>query len=181
MTEQATDLQAAEEQAAPETEIVAAEAGPTEMVEYGGFWRRLGAYIIDTILVSIVSVVLVFAYAFVHAMAAEGEEVSEEVVGVVAQLIFFLVGWLYWAIMESSPEQATLGKMAVGLKVIDMEGRRIGFWRATGRYFGKIISSLFLYAGFIMVAFTAKKQGMHDIMASCVVIIRPRDQEAQAA
>ncbi len=72
--------------------------------------------------------------------------------------------------MESSPTQATLGKMALGIKVTDLAGKRVGFGKATGRYFGKIISALILLIGFIMVAFTEKKQGLHDKMAGCLVV-----------
>ena len=59
--------------------------------------------------------------------------------------------------------------MALGLKVTDMEGNRISFGRATGRYFGKIISGMILYIGYIIAGFTEKKQALHDIMANCLV------------
>jgi uncharacterized RDD family membrane protein YckC len=72
--------------------------------------------------------------------------------------------------MESSSWQATLGKKALGMEVTDMEGRRIGFGRATGRTFGKIISAFILYIGFLMAAFTEKKQALHDMIAGCLVI-----------
>ena len=81
-----------------------------------------------------------------------------------------ILNWIYYAVMESSSTQATLGKMALGIKVVDLEGHRISFTKATGRYFGKFISLLILFVGFIMVAFTKKKQGLHDIMAGCLVI-----------
>lgn len=79
-------------------------------------------------------------------------------------------GWLYFALMESSGQQGTIGKMALGIKVTDMNGNRIGFGRATGRYFGKIISSLTLTIGYIMAGFTQQKQALHDIIAGCLVI-----------
>lgn len=72
--------------------------------------------------------------------------------------------------MESSAKQATLGKMAVGIVVTDMNGGRISFGNATGRFFGKILSGLIIYVGFIMVAFTDKKQGLHDMMAGTLVV-----------
>jgi uncharacterized RDD family membrane protein YckC len=62
--------------------------------------------------------------------------------------------------------------MALGIVVTDAQGQRVSFARATGRYFGKIISSIILYIGFIMVAFTEKKQGLHDIMADCLVVVK---------
>jgi uncharacterized RDD family membrane protein YckC len=74
--------------------------------------------------------------------------------------------------MESSSKQATLGKMALGIIVTDLEGQRISFGKATGRHFSKIVSGIILYIGFIMVAFTEKKQGLHDMMAGCLVVVK---------
>jgi uncharacterized RDD family membrane protein YckC len=72
--------------------------------------------------------------------------------------------------MESAPQQATLGKMALGLKVTDLQGEPISFARATGRYFGKIVSSLIFFVGFMMTGWTEKKQALHDIMAGTLVV-----------
>jgi uncharacterized RDD family membrane protein YckC len=72
--------------------------------------------------------------------------------------------------MESSAKQATVGKMALGIIVTDLEGRRLGFGRATGRYFAKILSALILGIGFLMAAFTERKQGLHDMVASTLVV-----------
>ena len=82
-------------------------------------------------------------------------------------------GWLYYAYCESSSWQGTLGKKALGLFVTDMEGRRVTFGRASGRFFAKIVSGLIPFAiGYIMAGFTAKKQALHDIIASCLVLRR---------
>ena len=62
------------------------------------------------------------------------------------------------------------GKLACGIQVVDLEGRKLSFLQASGRYFGKIISSLILGIGFLMCAFTAKKQCLHDMMANCLVV-----------
>jgi uncharacterized RDD family membrane protein YckC len=86
--------------------------------------------------------------------------------------IALLLPWLYFAIMESSSRQATLGKMALGIVVTDISGRRISFARATGRQLGKIISGMILYIGYLMIAFTQRKQGLHDIMAECLVVVK---------
>ena len=72
--------------------------------------------------------------------------------------------------MESSSRQATVGKMATGIVVTDMTGKKISFAKATGRHFAKIISGVILLIGFIMIAFTQKKQGLHDIIADCLVV-----------
>jgi uncharacterized RDD family membrane protein YckC len=73
-------------------------------------------------------------------------------------------------LMESSAKQATVGKMALGLVVTDLNGNRITFARATGRYFGKALSSLILHIGYLMAGFTPKKQALHDIIAECLVV-----------
>ena len=74
--------------------------------------------------------------------------------------------------MESSPKQATLGKMALSIVVTDLEGKRISFGKATGRYWGKIISGLILCIGYFMAGFTEKKQAFHDMMAGCLVVAK---------
>jgi len=79
-------------------------------------------------------------------------------------------GLFYFALMESSPYQATLGKMALGIKVTDYAGRRISFARAVGRYLGKIISSIILGIGYLLAGFSAKKQALHDMIAGTLVV-----------
>lgn len=128
---------------------------PAQTAAYAGFWRRVGALLIDSILLSVVFGPLYLA-------------LRDQV-----QTWYALetgASWLYYALMESSPRQATLGKMALGIIVTDMEGRRIGFGRATGRYFAKIISALILGIGYLMAAFTARKQGLHDIIVGTLVV-----------
>ena len=120
---------------------------------YAGFWKRVAACLIDSIILLIGNVALGFIY------------------GMDAMFIFsIIIGWLYYSVMESSARQATLGKMALGIKVTDLHGSKIDFGKASGRYFGKFISSIILCIGYIMVAFTQKKQGLHDIMAGCLVV-----------
>jgi uncharacterized RDD family membrane protein YckC len=80
--------------------------------------------------------------------------------------------WLYYAFMESSKYQATLGKMVLGIVVTDMNGQRISFGRAVGRNLAKIVSQIILCIGYLMIAFTQKKQGLHDIMANCLVVAK---------
>lgn len=83
-----------------------------------------------------------------------------------------LLGWLYFTLFESSSKQATLGKMAMGIIVTDLNGNRISFGKANGRYWSKIVSFLILYIGFIMAGFTEKKQALHDIIAKCLIVKR---------
>lgn len=98
------------------------------------------------------------------------ESTPIETIQAVAAIGGFVSGWLYYALMESSPKQATLGKMACGLYVTNIQGGRIGFGQASGRYFGMILSSLTLGIGFLMCAWTEKKQCLHDMMANCLIL-----------
>jgi uncharacterized RDD family membrane protein YckC len=153
------------------------------MVRYAGFWRRFVAHLIDQIVMGIVACIL-----FVPGIALLGigigsgmMEESPSVIGFIfaavaaymaAIVVIIVLQWLYYALMESSNRQATLGKLALGIVVTDLDGKRITFGRATGRYFGKIISGLILYIGYFMAGFTEKKQALHDIMASCLVVMK---------
>lgn len=134
---------------------------------FAGFWRRAGASLIDGFILLIVGLVVGMvvgvAYFFV-AGTAEGSEMVGRIVGA-------LLGWIYFAGFESSDYQATIGKSALDIKVTDLKGRPIGFGTATGRHFGKIISSLILLIGYFMAGFTEKKQALHDKMAGCLVVM----------
>ena len=79
--------------------------------------------------------------------------------------------WLYHALLESSEWQGTAGKKALGLIVTDMTGHRLSFARASGRHFGKFVTGLIpLGIGYAMAGFTEKRQALHDILASCLVL-----------
>ena len=144
------------------------------VVVYAGFWWRFLAYLIDY-------VILLLPTFLVRAALFSVSHVN--ILPVARRSPFFMlqltsaagiaeqaVHWLYYALMESSEKQATIGKMICGLQVIDERGARIGFGRATGRYFGKIISGMILAIGYIMAGFTQRKQALHDIMAGTLVI-----------
>ncbi len=152
---------------------------------YAGFWLRLVAYVIDAILLLLGFATLIgLAAAILGAgffrglgenMAGAGNFVAPIAISVILMCIFACLaeGWIYYAWFESSSYQATPGKLALGLFVTDMEGRRITFARASGRFFAKIITGLIpLFIGYIMAGFTAKKQALHDMIASCLVLRR---------
>ena len=129
-------------------------------MEYAGFWRRFAAYIIDNILISVVFWLVVLVLG---AIAGDGGMIGAYTLGAIV--------WLgYYAAMESSTSQATVGKMALGIQVTDLEGNRISFGKALGRNLAKILSALIFYIGFIMAAFTAKKQALHDMIAGTLVV-----------
>ena len=138
-------------------------------MRYAGFWIRVVAYIIDAFILSTVMILIGTIWSL------GSDDSTEDLIAIVAQsgmvaLISFFLNWLYYAILESSEYQATLGKKLLGLHVTDEFGRRISFGRATGRYFSKLISSLILGIGYIMAAFTDRKQALHDKIASTLVI-----------
>jgi uncharacterized RDD family membrane protein YckC len=130
-------------------------AGLHANVEYGGFWIRFVAAIIDGILLMVINMLLLLIF---------GQE------SIIGNILSILLGWGYFAGMESSFNQATLGKKALGLKVVGLDGEKISFAKATGRYFSKILSALILLIGYIMAGFDAKKRALHDIIASTYVI-----------
>ena len=127
-------------------------------VEYGGFWIRFGAAIIDSIVIAIPSFILAAPFG--------------DGFGGIYYIFWLLIGWIYYAYLESSPDQATFGKRALGLVVTDVDGNRLDFTRASIRYVGRLISGAILYIGFIMIAFTDRKQGLHDMIAGTLVVYR---------
>ena len=147
---------------------------PVPTVRYGGFWIRFVAVIIDGILVGIV--VWPVALLMTVAIGLAGHSVSMPGIGinlvsVIVRLAFSgLAKWIYEASMESSARQATVGKMALALKVTDLEGRRISFARASGRHFAKYTSGMILLIGYIMAGFTERKQALHDMIAGTLVV-----------
>jgi uncharacterized RDD family membrane protein YckC len=161
--------------AAGEPQILRVPGRPPAGLKYAGFWLRFVAALIDGIFIFIVIMGAVTVAKFVLGVpvgAAAGKYGVKALKGAHALifLIFILIPWLYWALMESSPRQATLGKMALGLKVTDLQGEPISFGKASGRYFGKFVSEIILYIGFMMAGWTAKKQALHDIMAGTLVV-----------
>ena len=139
-------------------------------MEYAGFWRRLVAYLIDYLVVIVGSLVVGFVIGVIA-----GATGAEEIDGPWLAAIYAaaIAGYyLYYALMESSSHQATVGKIALGIKVIDLEGNRLTFWRALGRSVAKIISAITLFIGYIMAAFTKRKQALHDKIANTLVVKR---------
>jgi uncharacterized RDD family membrane protein YckC len=140
---------------------------------YGGFWIRFVAFVIDAIAVGIVTVpgsTLIAVVLSVAGSAVAMPDMGVHAVRFIASAAFsVVVNWIYEASLESSSYQATLGKMALGLKVTDLEGRRISFARATGRHFAKIISGMTLLIGYIIAGFNARKQALHDMIAGTLV------------
>ena len=147
-------------------------------VGYGGFWIRVVAAIIDHIILRVVvaPVGMIFGgLGLAGGMMGHVPHFGHPLFGlglfggVVTFTLLLFGSWLYEAFMESSQYQATLGKMVCGLKVTDLYGNRISFERATGRHFAKWLSAMILFIGYIMVGFSERKQGLHDLLAGTLV------------
>jgi len=140
----------------------------TSVVEppYSGFWRRAAALFIDYL--------ILYAAFFVIglALAAVGGRSRGASFAQLLLLEMLIVPWLYFALMESSAAQASVGKLALGIKVTDLSGERVSFLRATGRYFAKIVSGVALGIGYVISAFTNRRQTLHDVIADTLVVHR---------
>lgn len=147
---------------------------------YAGFWRRAIALMIDSIIISIPCTIV---YAIIMAILAlrlgslpQANQANPQEAFLFAgsmllsQLIFVVVFWLYFTLLESGQKQATVGKRVMGIKVVGADGGRITFARATGRFFGKCVSYMLLNFGYYMAGFTKKRQALHDLMADTYVV-----------
>ncbi len=143
---------------------------------FAGFWLRVGAYLIDQFILTAIYLVL----AVVLGISALGMVLGAAGrAGAVAPLlgnVFLVWGimifahWLYCALFESSARQATPGKLALRIKVTDLNGARISFGRASGRFFAEWLTGCTFGVGYLMVAFTKKRQALHDMIAETVVV-----------
>ena len=141
---------------------------------YAGFWWRVLAYILDSLIMSMIF----FPLGFVIGLVMVGSGFDENspampLVNLGTNGVSILAGWLDHACLESSSWQGTIGKKVLGLRVTDMNGNQINFGRATGRDFGLVLSGMICFIGFLMVAFTEKKQGLHDLLAGTLVLMGP--------
>ena len=157
-----------------------------EQTTYAGFWLRFVAVIIDNLIINVLQFFLVipllasFGLSFVNFDIGEFNSISEDDLIVMIPalisllssiaLLSFLIQLLYYALMESSKSQATLGKMALGIIVTDTNGERLDFTKAMIRQLFKLLSGMIMMIGYLMAGFTEKKQALHDIIASTYVV-----------
>lgn len=164
------------------------EVNPTaDSYSYAGFWMRFAAAFIDWAILAVVGILFIpvlYLFGIIGALfgaglgavfgGSEGAAITAFAAGLlIVFLVALLINWLYYALMERSKLQGSLGKLALGIIVVDENGQRITFDRATRRYFAKYLSALVLFIGFIMAAFTEKKQALHDSISGCLVIEKP--------
>jgi uncharacterized RDD family membrane protein YckC len=151
---------------------------------YAGFWLRFLAYIVDAIILGacvgpiLVGIAMAMGVGSSLRSLPRGDDSlawTPAMFGFgflsICVLVGLVGGWLYHALLESSEWQATAGKKVLGLAVTDLAGRRISFARASGRHFGKIVTSLIpLGIGYILAGITEKKQAIHDMLAGSLVM-----------
>ena len=118
---------------------------------YAGFWQRFLAGIIDSIILIVIEVILIF-------------------IPIIGWILSLFVTWLYFAIQHSSTKQATFGMRALDIKITNENHGKIGFWRATGNFYLTVISALVVFIGFLMIAFTSRKQGFHNLISRTLCI-----------
>jgi uncharacterized RDD family membrane protein YckC len=163
---------------APVPAAMVSVPAPAAVSPYGGFWIRVLAKLIDSVVMNIIMVpiaLIVFLVALASGRGFRDSGSSGALpVALIGLILLFVIlavvaVWLYEAFATSSSWQGTLGKKVLRLKVTDLNGQRISFGRATGRFFAKMISGWLLNIGFIMVGFTERKQGLHDMIAGTLV------------
>ena len=152
---------------------------------FAAFWKRAVAFVVDAAIVITLFCLLIYAVNILLALPVEyspifergvslkmSPYVKEHFVEIVLLYSFLKLTVLipYFALLESSRLQATFGKLLLGIKVVDLSGKRISFARATGRFFAKILSGQVLLIGYLMAAFTERKQTLHDLLAGTLVV-----------
>lgn len=136
-----------------------------ENMQYANFFTRLAAVIIDVLLIFIISFLLNFILLVILKI-----EVPKNLVGIFGEVIGAFILWLYYAVSHSSNWQASIGKKILGLKVVDYQGNKISFLRASGRILGWYISAMLFGIGHIVALWTNKKQAFHDFLAKTLVV-----------
>ena len=123
----------------------------TSKFTLAGFWQRLIAGIIDLIILIIIEAILIF-------------------IPILGWILTFFAAWFYFAFLHSSKKQATFGMRALDLKITDENHLKIGFWRASGNFYLTVISAFILFIGFFMIAFTSRKQGLHNLISRTIYL-----------
>jgi uncharacterized RDD family membrane protein YckC len=167
----------------------AATMEPPAHLIYAGFWLRVLATLIDSVLLFAMIAVILVVWGVIFSLVVGTKNlgfhppsdasspnaltfVLMAIMEIVLIVAIILVGWFYHAFFESGPWQGTLGKRVLNLRITSMTGERITFWHATGRFLARTVAALPFCAGYIMAAFTPRKQALHDLIAGTVVVRR---------
>ena len=143
-------------------------------IEYAGFWLRVWAGAIDITLEALAALLLTTIVDFVLKLTTPKFGLSPITVSYLAGIVFIFVltvgAWLYCAFAESSGWRATVGKRIVGLQVLTSSGGRLSFGQATVRHFMKFLSLFTAAVGFMMAAWTKRRQALHDMPCDAIVV-----------
>ncbi|MGC1121790.1 MAG: RDD family protein [Candidatus Methanofastidiosia archaeon] len=129
-----------------------------EYSDYVGVTLRACAFLIDILVVTVPLALVLW--------------ITTDLSFIMIVVVLFLAGWVYNAALESSSPQATLGKMATGIKVVDKFGKRISFGTASVRYFAKVLTLVFQGSYWYLVSFSEKRQAIHDMAAGTYVVMK---------
>jgi uncharacterized RDD family membrane protein YckC len=135
--------------------------------DYAGFLSRVLAVSVDCLIMSAVLTIPFIVLVIVLTVLGAWPELMS--------ILIVLMVWIYYAVMESSPRQATFGKSFAGIKVTDVYGQRISFGRASGRFWGKMLSTIPFYLGYVLIFFTPRRQCLHDMISGCVIVREKKD------
>lgn len=140
---------------------------PAPAMDYAGFWRRLTGMLVDALLLFFPEAILRVLLGL-PVLSYEDEWSDSRVL--LAEGTTFVMAVLYCSLLECSAAQGSLGQQLLGIRVTDVRGRRIGFGRAVGRQFGKILSLLLCCFGYLFQLWNHRRQTLHDMMSGCVVV-----------
>jgi uncharacterized RDD family membrane protein YckC len=143
--------------------------GTEVIMFYGGFWRRLSAFLIDSLLIGIVYFLMLI---ILSPELRTGGSVSDQIIGI-STLSTIIAGPLYWTVSIGKWGKS-FGKLALGLKVVRVDGSQVSYLRAFARFCAYSLSYLTWGIGFLIIAFNRKKRGLHDYICDTVVIRHSR-------
>lgn len=137
-------------------------------------WKRFAAFFIDTILitgtlyffVTVIEIIIVIIYGGID---IESIVKNKSFNGIIL-LVFMITAFFYYSLMESSTWKATIGKKILQIFVVDYNGGKIGFWRACLRVFGKYVTNMCLFLGYLLIFFTKDYQALYDFIARTLVV-----------
>jgi len=155
--------------AAPESDLTPERFEPGDVSSaYATTWKRFVAVFVDGIILKVLSAAVFMAVLAVSSPA--DSPVIESFFELLDPGLSLLMYLAYYTVLESSEAQATLGKRLVGIRVTDLEGRRLSFGRAFGRACARFLSYLSFGIGLLIQPFTERKQALHDLLAGTIVV-----------
>lgn len=156
------------------------QPGASSLPRYASFWERFMAIMVDGFLITVGLIGLSIILGIIIQPLTQSEVVGQTpeyafgyAVGTALALMLFtglpLLTWLYFAVLEGSAQHATIGKRIMGIRVTTVQFEPVGFGLATLRFMAKLLSTVTVF-GFIMAGFTDKRQALHDLMTSTIVV-----------